>query len=744
MGERVTRESLLKFFVDSCCLLEDYDKIGRILDEELVKGNARLEEVVKDYREYQNVECLIPILIRLSRYYACQKANNLAVMYLIECQCILENLEKNHILKGYIYAELGYIYETKGMFKEAEFYYELAASFGKDHNLLILMSYSLERLIRVLMTLVQYKKLERIDKLDKKYSLQNVPIYLRKQLRWLKLYATQDFEEIVKIYGEEYRSEDGFMQEVIGAYALAQLNRVEEIEWDLQLLDISVSLPLNVYRLMYHLTYHLVHDKDEELERYMNNMMRKLKDKNQHGWLAFVCHLFVQSARIQKNEWMMSKLTVGLSEVNQQIHYEEQRFRPRIQGLYNSYRNYYKGIQLMPNKGKFRVVSWNRLPMLYQYDYTPKTLLGYFKFDACFYNDFKPSLLKSVIDVIQEEFVGEGITFSVEKEGLWFYFEVSCGEVKLKRKINRFVEYCYEKLGQPYFVTFCIPRLTTASFEETSNQVKRHFCQMVLNSNPKLPYQMNYCQGKPIAYNLLDQVHQAIEMADYRGEINIEYAPLYHRESNELFGIECSTVLDENRILSQLPIEDATIGRELLNIEREMYLFEVGCDYLKRHEEEHGVKLSLFIKFSRQALLHKWMPSRVISYLKEHKIDPNQVIISVNEDILFEQNDLIQKAVKRLREYDVNIALDEYGAGALTGSIRNLSIDYLRISSCFIQYLKSSKNYLSMMNSLINVCMSKDVKLCCSEIENESSLHLMSDFGIDVVSGSYYQGKLVV
>lgn len=744
MGERVTRESLLKFFVDSCCLLEDYDKIGRILDEELVKGNARLEEVVKDYREYQNVECLIPILIRLSRYYACQKANNLAVMYLIECQCILENLEKNHILKGYIYAELGYIYETKGMFKEAEFYYELAASFGKDHNLLILMSYSLERLIRVLMTLVQYKKLERIDKLDKKYSLQNVPIYLRKQLRWLKLYATQDFEEIVKIYGEEYRSEDGFMQEVIGAYALAQLNRVEEIEWDLQLLDISVSLPLNVYRLMYHLTYHLVHDKDEELERYMNNMMRKLKDKNQHGWLAFVCHLFVQSARIQKNEWMMSKLKVGLSEVNQQIHYEEQRSRPRIQGLYNSYRNYYKGIQLMPNKGKFRVVSWNRLPMLYQYDYTPKTLLGYFKFDACFYNDFKPSLLKSVIDVIQEEFVGEGITFSVEKEGLWFYFEVSCGEVKLKRKINRFVEYCYEKLGQPYFVTFCIPRLTTASFEETSNQVKRHFCQMVLNSNPKLPYQMNYCQGKPIAYNLLDQVHQAIEMANYRGEINIEYAPLYHRESNELFGIECSTVLDENRILSQLPIEDATIGRELLNIEREMYLFEVGCDYLKRHEEEHGVKLSLFIKFSRQALLHKWMPSRVISYLKEHKIDPNQVIISVNEDILFEQNDLIQKAVKRLREYDVNIALDEYGAGALTGSIRNLSIDYLRISSCFIQYLKSSKNYLSMMNSLINVCMSKDVKLCCSEIENESSLHLMSDFGIDVVSGSYYQGKLVV
>lgn len=743
MGERVTRESLLKFFIDSCCLLDDYDKIGRILEEETAKGNDRLEEVVKDYREYQNVECLVPMLIILSQYYVRQKANNLAVMYLIECQCILENLDKDHLLKGYIFAELGYIYEIKGMFKEAEFYYQLAASFGKDNNLLLLLSYALERLIRVTVTLIQHRSIEHINQLDEKYSTQNVPIYLRKQLRWLKSYVGQNYDEITEMYTDDYRTEEGFMQEVIGAYSLAQLNRVKEIKWDLQILDISVSLPFNVYRLMYHLTYHLVYDGDSELEEYMNNMMTRLKDKNQYGWLSFVCYLFIHSNRVQQNEWMMSKLKVGLSEINQQIHYEEQRSRPRIQGLYNSYRNYYSGISLMSNKGKFRVVSWKRLPMLYQYDYTPKTLLGYFKLDACFYNDFKPSLLKSVINVIQEEFVGEAITFSVEKDGLWFYFEASCGEVKLKRKINRFVESCYEKLGQAYFVTFCIPRLATKSFEETSNQIRRHFCQMVLKSNAKLPYQVSYCQGKSLTYNLLDQVYQVISLANQRGEINVEYAPLYHRESNELFGIECTTTMDEQRILSQLPVTDEE-AYGLLNIEKEMYLFEVGCDYLKKYDEEHGVKLSLFVKFSRQTLLHKWMPLRIIAYLRDHKIDPNQVIISVNEDILFEQNDLIQKAVKRLREYDVNIALDEYGAGALTGSIRNLSIDYLRISSCFIQYLKTSKNYLSMMNSLINVCMSKDVKLCCSEIESESSLHLMSDFGIDVVSGSYYQGKLVV
>ena len=142
--------------------------------------------------------------------------------------------------------------------------------------------------------------------------------------------------------------------------------------------------------------------------------------------------------------------------------------------------------------------------------------------------------------------------------------------------------------------------------------------------------------------------------------------------------------------------------------------------------------------------MNKLLPSRILNCLQKYEIQPNQVIISINEDVLFEQNTLIQKGIKRLRELEINIALDEYGAGALTGSIRNLNIDYLRISSCLIQYLKNSNNCLHMMKSLLSVCSSKDVKICCSEIENESSLHLISDFGIDVVSGSYYQRNLVV
>lgn len=741
MGEVVTREELLSFFIDSCDFLEGYETVEQILYEEIKKDQSRLEDTLNHYREYQNFEWLIPMLIFAAHYYSQKESHDLAINYLIECQCILENLEHDHHLKGYIFAELANFYEMKGLFKEANFYYTSAIAFGDNQKIPLLTIYALQRLIHTLLVSCQHESFKSFQALRVDYQNRDIPVDLKYQFELLRLYLSGSYEEIVLNRGQLI--ENNVLKKGIMTHSLVQLNRSDEIEWDWQLLELMEVQRSNVYSLLYQLTYHLVCDNDEQLCNYLTDLCSELKVKQQSGWLRFVCQFLSQSDRVKLNEVGEGKLQAYLNEVTQQVYYEEQRLKEPIQEVYHHYRQYYSGIDLVRTGRKYKVISWEQLPVSYRYEYTPKTVVGYFKLDHCFYSDFKASLLKQVIEVIAE-LISESITFSVEKEGLWFYFKACCGEVKLKRKLNRLVERWYENLGQSYFVSFCLPRLTTESFEETIERVKSSFYGMVLKSSYKLPYEVNFCQGKFSRYTFSVKIHQLLEKANQIGEFTLNYSPLYYRDGHQLFGIECHEVFDDYRILNQFPAEEREEVSSLLSIEKEIYLFKLGCDYLREYDDKNSIKLSLFIKLSRQTLVNKFLSSRILTYLKEYGIDPNQVIISVNEDILFEQNFLIQKAIKRLREFGVNIALDEYGAGALTGSIRNLSIDYLRISSCFIQYIKSSKNCLSMMNSLINVCMSKDVKICCSEIENESSLHLIRDFGIDVVSGSYYQRKLVV
>ena len=228
MAEKVTRDALLSFFIDSCYLLENYRKVEGILYEQIEKDKLELENILNDYRENQSFEWLIPMLIFASRYYSQQKANNVALKYLIECEC----------------AELGYIYETKGVFKEADFYYMSAASFGSDKKIPLLTTYALERLIYIILVSCHRKSIERFQTFTADYQNQDISDYLKYQIELLRLYLSENYEEIILNIEpvDETQENTLLMKKAICAHSLFQLNRSDEIEWDLNLLELVASL----------------------------------------------------------------------------------------------------------------------------------------------------------------------------------------------------------------------------------------------------------------------------------------------------------------------------------------------------------------------------------------------------------------------------------------------------------------------------------------------------------------------
>ena len=109
MQAYVSRKQLLTFFIDSCYLLEGYEEIERTLVGKLEKNEVKLQDLLKDYRERQKFQSLISMLIVASHYYFEKGEHHLATICLIECQCILENLDKDNLLKVYLLVELGFI-----------------------------------------------------------------------------------------------------------------------------------------------------------------------------------------------------------------------------------------------------------------------------------------------------------------------------------------------------------------------------------------------------------------------------------------------------------------------------------------------------------------------------------------------------------------------------------------------------------------------------------------------------------
>lgn len=747
MGATISRKQLLSFFIQASYLLEKFYSIKESLDFENL-AEEDLDQIIEVERSHQNFDCLVSLLILREQYFINQEDYHCATVYLIECQSILEALDANNILKIYIYLELGYIYEQNQFYKEADHYYTKALNASVEKNNPLLITYSFEKLSQIILKSYDRKGVIKFNSLIQIYGEKYVSDTIKLMFELLSLYVKEDYTKILQIISSqtlEYdlpsNQEFIMMIHVIKTQSYYKLNRIDEIKWIDFVHDTSISAN-HPYLLLYELTYYLIYKKDE-VRKYISDVYEKLNQKNQYYLLKALYYYVLSEESILKNKEIYSKIYELLSQNRQRLFYEEDILKNRIQNVYHTYKSYYQQLEPVNFDEKYRIVSWEQMSAHYQREYNAQTVIGFLMIDDCFCSEFSSQLKETLINKLNEIIQGE-LTFSFHDHGIWFYFKSCTKEMKLKQKLNSLLKPLYEGLKRKYTVVFCLPRFTVRDFSQTSKLVYGSFYNLVVHTELEQDYSVSFCQETSTYLEITEQVHHVILNAYKEKNFIIDRKYFYNQGGDDLFGIEFKGVLSELNSIVENFEGDKEIIRESFLMEVEMCTLEFACQLIKETYHSSPAVPYLFIKLSRETLMNKLIVGRILKCLKRYNLNYNQVIISINEDVLFEQNEFLKKLINRLHELGIGVALDDYGTGSLTGSIRNLNINYLKLSPSLIQYVNSSYNHSGMMKSLVSVCSNYDVKICCSDIDNQSSHDLISHLGIDVVSGSYYQRKLVV
>ena len=320
MQAYVSRNQLLTFFIDSCYLLEGYEEIERTLVGKLEKEEVKLQELLKDYRERQKFQSLISMLIVASHYYFEKGEHHLATICLIECQCILENLDTDNLLKTYLLVELGSIYEVKGLFQEAGYYYSMAVSVVKDRPIPLLITYCFEHPIHIMFISGKRKSIERFDSWIADYKDKLLSEELKQQIELVSLYIMKRYDDvIVKIKHQSLVDENLSIYSVLLNHSYYQIDLAEETEWDLTLLNYPQPEKYGAYDLIYQLIYHLIYDNDEQLCEYIKSSREQLKAMNQQGLLQLMYQFLCRDKRIIANDTLFDECQFSLKEIYKQF-----------------------------------------------------------------------------------------------------------------------------------------------------------------------------------------------------------------------------------------------------------------------------------------------------------------------------------------------------------------------------------------------------------------------------------------
>ena len=437
-----------------------------------------------------------------------------------------------------------------------------------------------------------------------------------------------------------------------------------------------------------------------------------------------------------KGRWSLLDQVAGLSEVEDSEFFRQANIQAKF------FASYYAEIDLSQKKS-YRLVEWDQFSNSYRRDFEKGLVVGCLTLESYFYQCPDIETQKQIIKTLSV-LIPKKIEFSSDAYGVWFYFPTARSGPSLKGYLNTLLSPLVEELGTKYLLSICLPDYADEDFEKTSHLVISGFYDLVMSGNAADSYQVQYSQEISKRYFSWQQVQQLLEKSHEKGDFNLKYNYFYQREHQELTCIEFQGILNDSSYLeSKLKESDQAVW-EMVNIRSEIYTFQLGCKYLKEMYGDNYTNMpNLFVKMSRKTLLNQLLTPTVMAYLQQYGIPPSKVVISIDEDVLFESNQKIDILLNHWHDLGIKIGLDEYGAGSMTGSIRNLKIQYLRISTNLLQHLSGSKGASGQIESLVNVCSSRNVKICCYNNESDKNHEIVSDIGIEVVSGGYYQTNLL-
>lgn len=127
---------------------------------------------------------------------------------------------------------------------------------------------------------------------------------------------------------------------------------------------------------------------------------------------------------------------------------------------------------------------------------------------------------------------------------------------------------------------------------------------------------------------------------------------------------------------------------------------------------------------------------KILRNLDECKVPPRLFEIEITETILMENVQKAIESLERLHARGIAVAIDDFGTGYSSLSyLKTLPIDSLKIDRGFIQDICTDENDQKIVQTLVSMAHSMDMKVVAEGVENQAQLDLLGEYAVDEIQG---------
>lgn len=130
------------------------------------------------------------------------------------------------------------------------------------------------------------------------------------------------------------------------------------------------------------------------------------------------------------------------------------------------------------------------------------------------------------------------------------------------------------------------------------------------------------------------------------------------------------------------------------------------------------------------------VPAYIAEQLREHGVAPQRLIVELTETAALSDLADAERFIRQLRDLGCHICLDDFGSGfASFAYLKHIASDTIKIDGMFIRDLPNDEQNQIFVKAMIEVARGLGVTTIAECVEDEVTLLMLGEFGIDYVQG---------
>lgn len=254
-----------------------------------------------------------------------------------------------------------------------------------------------------------------------------------------------------------------------------------------------------------------------------------------------------------------------------------------------------------------------------------------------------------------------------------------------------------------------------------------------------VPY-MYYSRGIQEEVDNSLQIETELQLAVENDEFIVYYQPFVELKEEKLVGMEALVRRrkENGEIVAPSTFIDTLEKMHLIETVG-IRILEKVCMQLKEwlSQDYHVVPVS--VNLSALQFKNPNLAKDIKEVLQKYDIPSNYIVLEITETTVMEDVGIAQLIIEELKAYGFAISIDDFGTGyASIGYLKKFMFDHLKIDISFIREIVANAEDRAIVEAIIAIARTLNLKTIAEGIENEEQLYVMSALGCEMGQGFFW------